>query len=141
MSCFVVNKITIDRILTGLSKNDYRSLMHQIKGGDYKNCYMEESELNKYGKQLWKLNRLNYDRRYPDQRSSGTQIESLYYYQPVYYMSKMQFYKSIECLVYQCSDSDLIMNTKLYKALVEIKNILASYIISELPEYESAKWE
>lgn len=141
MSCYVVERITIDRILTGLAREENRFLLYILKGGDYKSCYMSEDDFNKYGKQLWKMNRLNYDRRYPKQRSSGTQIESLYYYQPVYYLSRMQFFKSLQCFLYQCNDSDLVINTKLYRLLNKIKGILAIQIIGDLPEYESAKWE
>lgn len=141
MSCYIVEEKTIDRILTELNKDENKWLLYILKGGDYKTCYMSDDDFYFYGRKLWKMNRLNCGRRYPKQRAETTKIENVYAYAPVYCDSKMQFYKTLTCFLYQCCDSDLITNTKLYKAMKEIKNQLAGNILRETKEYQNCKWE
>ena len=57
--------------------------------------------------------------------------------------SRMQFLKSLQCLGYQCSEGDVGE-----KCFVEERKMLDEYIanvtsaiVSDLPEYNNAKWE
>jgi hypothetical protein len=52
----------------------------------------------------------------------------------------IQVYKSLKCLIYQCSEGN-VPNTPLYKFLEELENTIARHIVSELPEYEKAEWD
>jgi hypothetical protein len=51
----------------------------------------------------------------------------------------VSLYKSLQCYLYQCCEGK-VPETALYKALQNIANTLARYIVSDLPEYEAANW-
>ena len=141
MSCYIVDKITIDRILTEIAKDEYKWLLYRLKDEEYKECYMKEEDFEFYGQKLWKMNRLNYERRYPKQRNNSTKIEAVYTYERVVFCSKMQFYKTLTCFLYQCCDSDLITETKLYKTMQDIKRSLGEHILHESEEWRKCNWE
>ena len=52
-----------------------------------------------------------------------------------------KFYKTCECYLYQCAESDDIENSPLFAAVVEMQNQTARVIVSRLPEYQEAEWE
>jgi hypothetical protein len=52
----------------------------------------------------------------------------------------VQAFKSVQCLSYQCSEGN-VPDSPLYKFLEELENIIAKQIVSDLPEYEKAKWD
>jgi len=54
--------------------------------------------------------------------------------------NKIQCLKSLQCLIYQCSEGEVV-KTGLYKKLVEVQNDLQDLIIRDLPEYEQAVWD
>jgi hypothetical protein len=51
----------------------------------------------------------------------------------------VSLYKSLQCYLYQCGEG-AVPGTALYKAVQNIADTLARYIISDLPEYEAANW-
>lgn len=48
-------------------------------------------------------------------------------------------YKSLTCYLYQCCEGE-VPESDLYKAIDNIANTIAKYIVSDLPEYELAVW-
>jgi hypothetical protein len=55
------------------------------------------------------------------------------------YADNYQVYKSLCCLIYQCSEGK-VPEEPLFKTLVDIKRIMAGCLISRLPEYNKAFW-
>ena len=53
---------------------------------------------------------------------------------------RIALYKSLQCLVYQCA-GDTTVDDNLFKALDEMKAHMATHIISDLAEYQSAPWD
>ena len=54
---------------------------------------------------------------------------------------RVQAYKSLACLLYQCCEGDSPETSQLYKTLKEVKHIVAENIVGDLPEYGKAKWD
>lgn len=53
--------------------------------------------------------------------------------------NKIQTYKSIRCFLYQCSEGD-VPGQSLYQEMEELARDLAEEIVSDLPQYDAAKW-
>ena len=52
----------------------------------------------------------------------------------------IQQLKSLQCLIYQCSEGK-VPESALYQLMLKRKGELASEIISNLPEYDQADWD
>ena len=52
-----------------------------------------------------------------------------------------QMLKSIQFYLYQCSESEKLMNCTTYKTVKAFETALESMIINALPEYQAAEWE
>lgn len=57
--------------------------------------------------------------------------------QPYHY----QLLKSIQCYLYQCAESEKLMNSTTFKAVKKFEDALTSFIINALPEYQAAEWK
>ena len=55
-------------------------------------------------------------------------------------VNKFQFLKSVECLIYQCSEGNTI-NKKLFKWLTKLEQSLRGCIIEDIEDYKKAKWD
>lgn len=146
MSSYIVEKITIDRIVTIIANNQRFSWIVKGKPENYALCFLTDEEKEALGKRLWKMNRLAVERRYRDRKQNG-KLEDVYFYEPVNLsfssskqMQKAQEYKSFQCFVYQCSEG-LIAKCKLLKMIESFQNTIANEIIEALPEYQKAGWE
>jgi len=95
----------------------------------------EEDEA-KFGLKLFSLNVQAVKERYGKAESFR---DLNYHYRIMISCNAINAYKSLECLIYQCSEGS-VPETKLYQKLERIKNYLASQIISDLPEYKRATW-
>ena len=60
-------------------------------------------------------------------------------WQPVAAFSEVQFFKSLQCFLYQCSEGD-VDETPLYKALDAIRDLLAPSINQASAAYDAAEW-
>jgi len=128
VSAFIVSKKTIDVIVTYLyHKEDLKVITN------YYPTFNLESE-NHLGQQLLNLNTKAVDRRYNERNP----VE-LYQYHPEF-AGKVQVYKSLRCLLYQCSEGN-IPETKLFQDLDRYAYRMARVIIGDLPEYEKAAWD
>ena len=54
--------------------------------------------------------------------------------------SKVEHYKAISCLIYQCSEEGAY-NDLLFLSLTELAHELAATIVAELPAYQAAPWD
>jgi hypothetical protein len=54
--------------------------------------------------------------------------------------TQIQAYKSMRCLLYQCSEGDQFENSRAYKELNAIYNGLAHWIIGHLDKFQQAEW-
>ena len=87
------------------------------------------------GKKLIKMNLDALSQRYSNENARTVNYK---YETPIYY-TDIQLLKTLKCYLYQCSEGH-IENRKLYKDLRRAENILKDKIISELPEFDKAKW-
>lgn len=124
MSAFIVQKGTIDRIVTYIEKNKHN---WQIKFD-----VVDEKEL---GQKLWDLNARAVNFRYAEniaikydffERKSGQSLVAIY--------------KSIDCYLYQCLEGD-VPESCLFRQIESVQKDLASRIIFDLPGYHECPWE
>tara|TARA_R110002110_G_C12885700_1_gene663283 strand:- start:79 stop:492 length:414 start_codon:yes stop_codon:yes gene_type:complete len=135
MSTFIVSEKTLYKVMRAIevaSKNMFNvKLKDELQKNPKKVFYM-----------LNNLNQSAYNYRY----NEGFKEPSYIYNANDYYKSrasncfnKIDLFKSLQCFIYQCSEGTVVKK-KLFKTIDIISNCLASYIISELPEYEKAAW-
>ena len=138
MSCYMVKKETIDCIVTAIKEDERKGwIVRGMRNNDH-DCHDSPWELTDLGKKLWKMNKLNVFRRLKN-RSGYGKIKEDYVFSNRVSPSKFQRLKSFQCFLYQCCDSKLIEQTKLYQALEKIKNELLDGIVETLPEYKKAE--
>jgi hypothetical protein len=126
MSAFIVEKSTIDAIVTHVSLNrDDRERILTWFG------VKAEDEL---GQALWSLNVDAFNARYP---KDGAQYQSYQY--GFKHVRPVHAYKALECLIYQCSEGN-VPETATYKNLERLLALIGNRIISSLPEYDAARW-
>lgn len=92
-------------------------------------------ELSRLGNQFAKLNADAVEQRYGDPVAVATKFQ---YNHRAY--SKVQQFKCLQCLIYQCSEGD-VPKRKLFKMLQDRANSLACEIVNESKEYNVAKWD
>lgn len=140
MSSYIVEDKTIHRIITFLFYN--RNKLDIFASSFYKNNNLNtEEDFKKFGKELLNLNieatEQGYTKPYLNKKEKAKRLKDFKFIdEPV---KIEQALKSTECIRYQCSEGN-ITETKLYKQLTIITNILKDCIIDELPLYKSAEW-
>lgn len=55
--------------------------------------------------------------------------------------TRIEGYKALGCLLYQCCEGDVPEMSETYHALKDAYNTLAHEIVSDLPEYDRAEWD
>lgn len=143
MSSFIVNDLTINRILTFLSRWDFGHNL-QLRSAferEVKSFLIDNDEnLQKIGKVLITLNWDATNQRYSGELSKEEDElikDYKYEYAPT---SLEQAYKHLGCLTYQMSEGD-IPETKLYKILEEIEDQMARAIAWKVIEKMNLEWE
>lgn len=124
MSSYIVDKMTIDRIISGI-------LQSQIDNEIRDECIMDCSD---FGQRLWNMNVNAVDQRYDE-----ITRRNVYEFKKVV-VSKIQAYKSLRCLMYQCSEGD-VPDSELYKQMDVFGDRMASNIVYDLPAFDQAEWE
>lgn len=137
MSCYLVSNKTIDRILTRIQFNRRSIWVMDQNTGKAERDEISSDELSEIGREMLKLNERNFFGCYPKESNN---ISNLYKFNSVS-CTKMQFYKSLQCFLYQCSDVKEVIETDLFKKLEKIQHDIAIEIISNLREYNDAEWE
>ena len=116
--------------MKAITKAKYSALYKDIDGSQkkFKIIFMALNSLNSLALKV----------RYNEEPAPGYKFCSIKYTEAS--SCKIQLLKSIQCLIYQCSEGSVV-KTGLYKKLVEVKNDLMDLIIRDLPEYEQAVWD
>jgi hypothetical protein len=137
MSAFLVDKKTIDKILTDLDKavriaSTWAEKKLETKLGIDCN---DPTWKTKLGQRMFDLNQLALEYRYGDQKK-----ELIYKFQTVP-CTKVQAFKALQCWIYQCTEGNIPEDSKLYDFF---DNVLvpewAESIAIRTPEYEQAEW-
>jgi hypothetical protein len=154
MSSFIVENKTINRIVSFCFWEHDSILKYEIRRNlkevniDLEQSFKDDAELDKYlkcfGEELLKLNLLAFYDRYKHIKDIQKEIkEAIKEYEfedlPLKDRSILQVLKSIQCLLYQCSEGN-IPEQPLFKVLEKITEHLKSHIINEIPEYNQAVW-
>lgn len=138
MSAFLVEKKTIDRILSLVASECRRSeflaeellekLNVDVSDGDWR---------DKLGQKMWDLNQLSLGYRYGDKKE-----ELRYCFDDVSgYTSDCQMFKSLRCRLYQCAEGEIPEKSVLYSVFShEVSLYLAMRIVQSMPEYDEAEW-
>ena len=116
--------------MKAITKAKYSALYKDIDGSQkkFKIIFMALNSLNSLALKV----------RYNEEPSPGYKFCSIKYTEAS--SCKVQLLKSLQCLIYQCSEGSVV-KTGLYKKLIEVKNDLMDLIIRDLPEYENAVWD
>jgi hypothetical protein len=85
------------------------------------------------------MNRAAYSAAYDGRYDSEDDIVDDYGYEWVGRPTPVQLYKSIDALLYQCSEGD-IDEWPLFKDLLEFQHHLACYILEQTEEYKACEW-
>jgi len=130
MSAFLVSEKTLYNCMKAITKAQYSALYKDIEGSQkkFKIVFMALNSLNSLALKV----------RYNEEPAPGYKFCSIKYTEAS--SCKVQLLKSLQCLIYQCSEGSVV-ETGLYKKLVEVKNDLAELIVRDLPEYENAVWD
>lgn len=134
MSCFIVEKVTIDEIMTYLRV--YASVGGLSVLRPLRASYQLESidQCEQLGLAMLNLNVDAYYDRY-----SRKSPKVGYEYAPVD-VTKMQAYKSLRCFLYQCHEGSISEKSNLYKLLDGACNEIAHDIIYDTYEFKKAEW-
>lgn len=132
MSAFLVSEKTLYNCMKAITKAKYSALYKDIEGeGSHKKMKIIFMALNS-------LNSLALKVRYNEPPAPGYKFCEVKYSNAS--SNKIQLLKSLQCLIYQCSEGEVV-KTGLYKKLVEVQNQLQDLIISDMPEYKQAVWD
>lgn len=132
MSAYIVEKKTIDRIVTYINEKcsadpDYFETRYAAIYAAYR------GDPNKLGQNLWTMNVKAVDQRY---RENNPVSLYRYEYRPA---DNIQVFKSLRGYLYQCTEGD-VPESPLYKDLDRLADTIAREIVINLPAYERAEW-
>ena len=150
MSSFIVSNATINRIVAVLEyATQWKRLFpNPVYVNETLQVFNTKSAKD-LGQRLYDINVAAINHRYPDavkniNNAPGTIDDNgnhvPYKYEMVLPGTRFQGLKAIDCLVYQCSEGDIV-NHPLYKALKDYGLAICSAIVSDMPEYENAIWD
>jgi hypothetical protein len=97
------------------------------------------------GQEILALNERAYKIRYPDWLSFGElnqeeQNQFEFDYSAVFGKTPIELLKSLQYVIYHCSEGDIPETSPLYDRLSDAAHKLMDEIVSELPEWKAAKW-
>lgn len=126
MSAFIVSNRTITQAIQALGE----SRCFRYNGMSLNDI----DDIKTLGDELFALNAAAVSQRYREP-------QAVYKYRfEATICNKFQALKSLQCLLYQCTEGD-IPSRPLYKALDDCAAFLMYDIVSRMPEYEAAKWD
>jgi hypothetical protein len=138
MSAFLVEKKTIDRILSLVASECRRSKWFTKELTEKLNADVSEAHWrDRLGQKMWDLNQLSLGYRYGDKKE-----DLRYFFDDVSgYTNQFQMFKSLKCWLYQCAEGESPEKSVLYRVFShEISLYLAMRIVQSTPEYEQAEW-
>jgi len=137
MSAFIISNQTMLDIINGLYwSHDFKrqsfvcSALKGVLGFELEN----EEDCIKLANELIKLNAEAVNHRY-NETTEAVIFEWNSDVKPNIY----QFLKSVECLIYQCSEGNT-PNTDLYKWLERLSDSIKDFIIKDADDYKKARW-
>jgi hypothetical protein len=143
MSCFVVDTECMDRIVYFVLKNTQQFC--GFTTADF--SYADETTPDQIGRLLYKLNEDAWNYRYSHIVARGEEEPAKAMQEGYTWRlprgsepSDVQTLKSIRCFLYQCTEGDQFMETDAFKHLEMLSDALAYKIVTNLPEYNEAKW-
>lgn len=137
MSAYIVSHETINRIVSFLYSNTGISAFSRNETIAKAGFPIAEQEgCSKLGKAMLKLNVAAVDQRYNEKNRKEVIVN--YQFNKVA-TSRIQALKSLQCLLYQCSEGN-VPKRKQYKMLKAIEKNIMHEIIDSLPEYQKAEW-
>lgn len=142
MSAYIVNPETLQTVMDALYRSAWlrecTTLYGLLDGTKIDARALAESRggYQSLASELHALNVAGVCQRYGDKPETMIKCPKL---SPGIAPDPVQAYKSLQCLIYQCSEGSA-METQLYRDLVKIENHLARNIVGHLPEYNAAKW-
>lgn len=143
MSAFVIDESVMHKVVRAIAQ-------HRTVFGPAvtRSC----AGLDEIGRALFAMNIDAVTQRYPDCKANpinlpGTvgceKFPATYRFSdnhlPMTKKDRIDSYKAIQCLLYQCSEGN-VPETTLFIELTNLGHDLASAIVSGLPEYEAAPW-
>lgn len=128
MSAYVVEKITIDRVVAAIDAFPSKEVYYPELDG----------HPDQIGTKLWNLNIRAVAERYSEEYDLCKQLR-LYKYRPPGAVSRPQLIKSTRCLLYQMNEGT-VPQTELFKQLTGLCNDMMLDYISQQPEYDKAEW-
>ena len=144
MSAFIVSDKTINTIVNWLRYdkefpghgNAYGYAAKRIEKLGFNLSHRESAEMLCH--ELYNLNYHAVNARYNE---NNQHLATAFRFIPQGAAPRIQAYKSLSCLLYQCCEGDIPETSQLYKTLEEVKHIIAGNIVCDLPEYDKAKWD
>lgn len=143
MSAFVVEDKTINFIVNFLEKeswqNDgltYGQLGRMLKEEGYDLTQPDESK--RLAEDLFIINCIAVNQCYGMGEAAKFRPMD-FKFNASKYADNYQVYKSLGCLIYQCSEGEVLADP-LYKLLIKIKRLMADCLIGKTPQYQRAVW-
>jgi hypothetical protein len=133
MSAYIVESITVDRILNYLrveyEKEGYIKHLLDMTGLSF------PRDFKKLGQAMLTLNTMAVNYRYNENTKPP-----LYKFRLMPPPDDIQAVKSLQCFLYQCTEGEQFEETKLFKILEKAMRWIMKKIVTSLPAYEKAVW-
>jgi len=142
MSAFIVDDSAINRVVSHIYMHAGRNSMlgvSYMRALENYPLHLNEG-LNKLADDMFKLNVLAVDIRYPSDPDVKSEIDEFQYKFTPDTGSLHQVLASLRCWLYQCSEGDIPETSELYEAMTKIKHSLAYEIIDASPEWKATTW-
>jgi len=143
MSAYIVDNITINRIVNGLQLAQQGNRAYPSpQYGEYSTLLMF-ADAKTFGNSMLAMNVTAVGQRYPQDTRNTMPGSRACEYCPtrIHPPRPVQLLKSIGCFLYQCSEGDVPETNELYKALRSYEAALALHIVQRSDEYDKADWE
>lgn len=139
MSAYVVEDETINQVLAWFQQDQFGP--RKVATWHLKKAGFDPSDaksMRGLGHEMFRLNIYAVDARYGD--GEAEKFRPLdYEFVSLMPPAKIQALKSLQCLIYQCSEGDVV-ERPLYQMLRDIEFAICRDIVGSLPEYDRAAW-
>jgi len=140
MSAYMVSENCLANIMGLLYKKD--NVNREFGSPLLKEVMFEFFTIEECEKEIWtrliQLNQAALKQRYGEDTTDGD-IAKSYQFRINYFVSIYQGLKSLRCFLYQCSEGN-IPETKIFKTLDRISDMVAWDIVDNIKEYDNAEW-
>lgn len=142
MSAYIVEDETINRIVSYFADCEQQQKIWITSplsklGYCLGNPYLFQCK--RLAEEMFTLNCQSIEGRYGDGAAEDMSGGHAFVYQKLSLLSRIQVLKSLACFLYQACEGGC-EKSPLFKALEEIKGIMAYDILSDMPEYDKAEW-